>query len=286
MSLQDELNIVQKITRITDPTRIKVDEIGWTSRTYVIDDGEIVFKFPRTDEDKQSFFYEVSALELIKQHKFAVNTPILNWSTIHHDYIGFFGVAGYSINQERISWFDMETKKRIGTELGLFLKQLHALEPPIHPYMMSIKDEIAEYQAKYKMALPTLELYFDAREIQLIDDLFMQTMSDEMLNLGEELVFCHGDLTYNNILLTNDDELGVIDFGDAGLYDRSKDFISLADRIVRDYAIKAYGSSLNLKAKIAIRQKLVPVLDILFYVGKNDLVGVTRCINLIKAGLS
>lgn len=285
MSPKDELDIVQKITGITDPTRIKIDKIGWTSRTYVIDDGEIVFKFPRTGEDKQGFFYEVSALELIKQHKFAVNTPILNWSTIHYDYIGFFGVAGYSINQERISQLDDEIKKKMGTEIGLFLKQLHRIKPSTDVYVMTVKDEIAEYQEKYNMALPTLKSHFSAYDIQLIDHLFMEKMPAEMLDLGEALTFCHGDLGYNNILLTDSNQLGIIDFGDAGLYDHSKDFMGLQDPIIRASALDAYGCFPTLKAKISIRQKLLPVLDILFYIGKNDERGIASCIDLIKRQL-
>jgi len=279
---QEELNIVKQLTGITDARRINVNNIGWTSRAYVIDEGKIVFKFPRTTEDKQGFLYEINALELIKQHEFAVKTPIINWSTVNNEYIGFFGVDGHSLNQERISEFTVETKKKIGTEIGLFLKQLHALDAPTCVYVMSVEDEIAEYQAKYQMALPTLASYFDSKEIQVIDELFMKIMPTEMLKHGEELVFSHGDLTFNNMMLTDKNELGIIDFGDAGLYEQSKDFIALKDEAMLNGALSAYGDTPILRLKIEIRQKLLPVLDILYYVGKNDLTGVMKCINLIK----
>ena len=282
----DELHIVQKITGITDESRIRLNNLGWTSRVYIIDDGEIVFKFPRDEASRQDFTYEVDALELIKQHKFAINTPIINWKTPDYDYIGLFGVPGNSITQDKISKLGENVKKEIGTTIGLFLKQLHAITPIKKPYVMTVKNEITEYQEKYKAALPTLQIYFDNDHLQSIDDFFMKVMPSEMANLGEELVFCHGDLGYNNILLTNDNKLGIIDFGDAGLYDKSQDFSGLEDKIIQDYAISTYGGCQILKAKVDLRQKMIPVADILFYSGKNDLIGIKKCINLIKANLN
>ena len=48
-----------------------------------------------------------------------------------------------------------------------------------------------------------------------------------------ELVFCHGDLDCNNTLIDSDNQVGVIDFGDAGLYDRSQDFRGMDDEILQ-----------------------------------------------------
>ena len=58
-----------------------------------------------------------------------------------------------------------------------------------------------------------------------------------------ELVFCHGDLDYNNTLIDANDHVGVIDFGDAGLYDRSQDFRGMDDVTLREAMIMAYGDS-------------------------------------------
>ena len=279
---QDEVYIVQQLTGITDDSRITVNNLGWTSRAYIIDDGEIVFKFPRDEQSRQDFAYELAALELIKQHKFAINTPVINWVSSDYEYIGLLGVPGNSITQDKISRLDDKVKKEIGIKIGLFLKQLHAIKPVEKPFVMTVKDQIAEYQKKYKAALPTLKTYFVDDDLQRIDDLFMKVMPSEMSNLGEELVFCHGDLGYNNILLTCDNELGIIDFGDAGLYDKSQDFTGLEDKMIQYYAINSYGRCQILKAKVNIRQKMLPVADILFYVGKSDPIGIKSCIKLIK----
>ncbi len=43
MKKSKELAIVKKLTKINDENRIVVNEIGWTSRVYIVDDGEFVF---------------------------------------------------------------------------------------------------------------------------------------------------------------------------------------------------------------------------------------------------
>ena len=184
---QGELDIVQKITGITDDSRIRVNHLGWTSRAYIIDDGKIVFKFPRDEESRKGFAYELDSLELIKQHQFAINTPVINWITRDHDYIGLLGVPGNSTTQDKISKLGEDVKKEIGNKIGLFLKQLHGIKPVKKPYVMTVKNEIAEYQKKYQAAKPTLTASFADAELQQIDDLFMNVMPSEMINLGEEL---------------------------------------------------------------------------------------------------
>ena len=91
-----------------------------------------------------------------------------------------------------------------------------------------------------------------------------------MNRLGEELVFGHGDLGCYNILMLDNNEFGVIDFGDAGMYDRSKDFVGLEDETILEFAISTYGGNEILRKKVDIRQKILPILDLLYYIGKKD----------------
>lgn len=65
-----------------------------------------------------------------------------------------------------------------------------------------------------------------------IDELFLSVASNRIKELGKDIVFCHGDFGYNNILLDKDLSAGVIDFGDAGLNDRSIDFVDFDDETV------------------------------------------------------
>ena len=45
MEKRKELKIVKELTNVNDKRRIVLNDIGWTSRVYIIDNGEFVFKF-------------------------------------------------------------------------------------------------------------------------------------------------------------------------------------------------------------------------------------------------
>ena len=68
---KDEFEIVKRLTGINDESRIEINEIGWTSRVYIIDGGKIVFKFPRNAKFREDCKQEVIALKLIKEQKFS-----------------------------------------------------------------------------------------------------------------------------------------------------------------------------------------------------------------------
>jgi hypothetical protein len=76
--------------------------------------------------------------------------------------------------------------------------------------------------------------------------------------------------------------IGVIDFGDIGYQDVSKDFSGFGDRMVLDGAFESYGADELLRKKAELRIKAFPVLDIPFYLGKADHAGVQSCLNLVR----
>ena len=284
--IQEELATVKKLTNIYDDKRITLNDIGWTSRVYLIDNGRIVFKFPRNELSRIEYAREVETLKLLRQQQFNVLVPTLNWSTQNNDYICLFGIEGKLLSKDVISQLSEEERIKIGTDLGLFLKQLHSLKPEKETYTMTVDEEITEHQEKYLMSLPVLKTYFNTEQLAIIEDLFMKEAPIIMSDLGEDLVFSHGDLGYYNIILSENHKIGVIDFGDAGFHDRSLDFVGMEDQIIKETAIITYGDDEILRKKIDIRQKTLPILEILFYDGKNDKAGVERCIRLIESCLN
>jgi len=281
--MTDELKIVSEATN-TPIDKIIVNDIGWTSRVYIIDNGRIVFKFPRTNEDKNAMNHEVQSLWLIKDVDFGIKVPIINWAGQNNEYIGFYGVIGISFFHELKSLGD-DQKRNAGRDIGLFLRKLHSLTPPDDAYMMTIADEITEYQEKYQKSLNVIQAHVSEDNQRKIKDLFMQEMPTKISALGDDVVFCHGDLGVDNVLI-DDETIGAIDFGDAGKYDRSKDFIVLADDdVLLDSVLEVYGDYKGLREKIAIRQKVLPVLDLLYYISKGDQGGIMKQIREIERRL-
>jgi predicted Ser/Thr protein kinase len=123
---ENDLDIVKRLSGITGRRRISVSEVGWTSRTYIIDNGKIIFKFPRNKKFRRECRKEVAVLRLLKKHTFSVSTPILNWTTDDNAYFGFYGVEGKPLG-DVIHTLTDEQKIDIGTQLGGFLKQLHRM---------------------------------------------------------------------------------------------------------------------------------------------------------------
>lgn len=72
------------------------------------------------------------------------------------------------------------------------------------------------------------------------------------------------------MIVADDGGLGIIDFGDVGYYDRSKDFVGIQEPDIFAAALDAYGRSENLERKIALRRKMWCVIQLTACIGKGD----------------
>ena len=106
---------------------------------------------------------------------------------------------------------------------------------------------------------------------------FFEVLPSELRRLGHDPKLCHGDLGPWNVVVTPDNELGIIDFGDVGYWDASKDLCG-RDQGLLAAARDAYGADENLRAKATVRDRAFPVLDMPFYMGKSDPAGVGMCL--------
>jgi hypothetical protein len=87
-------------------------------------------------------------------------------------------------------------------------------------------------------------------------------------------------------MILGERRLGVVDFGDAGYYDRSKDFVGLEHADLLDAALCVYGDDSVLREKIAARQVALPVIELPFYIGKHDDAGLRRTLTRLRERLS
>lgn len=280
MSTESELKIVKQLTGVDD-NRIEVSETGWTSRVYLIDGGKIVFKFPRNAKFREECKHEVAALKLIKEQNFSLNVPVLNWTTEDNSYFGFYGVEGKPLGTV-IDELSHQQKIEIGTQLGKFLKQLHSIKADENIQTQTIEEQAKEYQDWYRKDRNLLKDFFSESELKKIDDFFTYEVPKCMTGTGE-LVFCHGDLDYNNTLINSENCVGVIDFGDVKLYDRSQDFRGMDDEVIRDAMISAYGGGEVISKAAAIAtSKMIDVLNMLYCIDQNDLDGINNFLKRIR----
>ncbi|MBB4037675.1 Ser/Thr protein kinase RdoA (MazF antagonist) [Dysgonomonas hofstadii] len=283
MKKSKEWTIVKELTNVADENSIVLNEVGWTSRVYIVNNGEIVLKFLKDKQYKEEFEHEINILRLIKEHQFNVNIPLISSSGEDNTYIVFNGLMGKSMTTKFIDILTKEEKRKIGIQIGLFLKTLHTIA--YKGKSPNSENDIFEwFQKSFNKRKNTLKKHFHENELVTIENL-VTTLPQKSQKLGIEQVFCHGDLGYNNILLTDSLEVGVIDFGDAGYNDKSYDFVGLEDDDILDAAILAYDGDEILKAKVEIRRQLLPLMEMLFLIDKKDKEGVIQCVEKMRINL-
>ncbi|WP_139652769.1 aminoglycoside phosphotransferase family protein [Raoultibacter phocaeensis] len=281
---EKEIEIVKRLSGVSDESRIEVSEIGWTSRVYLVDKGKIVFKFPRTPEFRSECAQEVAVLEVLKKHRFNVGTPVLAWTAHDNEYFGFYGVEGKPL-KDAIRTLPDQEKRAIGTQIGQFLKQLHSITDYGEARSQTLEEQIVEYSEMYRADRGLLETFFSESELSRIDDFFADDVV-RCMGGGSDLVFSHGDLDCNNVLVDDENQVGVIDFGDAGLYDRSQDFRGMDDRVVRTAMMEAYGGGeiLSLEAAEATA-KMIDVLNVPYLIKNRSAAERDECVKRIKEWL-
>lgn len=158
------------------------------------------------------------------------------------------------------------------------MKQLHSITDYGEINTQTPTEQTAEYTEMYQKDRNLLEAFFDASELNIIDDFFAHDVPMCMTGSGE-LVFCHGDLDYNNTLVDDKNHVGVIDFDDAGLYDQSQDFRGMDDDMLREAMMKAYGGDeiLNLAAA-KVTSKMIDILNLPYIIKSRDAVERDECI--------
>ena len=281
LDMKDELETVMRLTGIGEEDRIQTCEIGWTSRVYIIDGGKIVFKFPRNVKFREDCKYEVAALKLLREQEFDVRVPVLNWTTEDNSYFGFYGVEGKPL-REVISDLSEDQIQEIGSQLGKFLRQLHGIKICGDVKAQTLEEQVLEYQNWYRKGRDFLIAFFSEADLMGIDDFFAHEVPKCMVG-ANELVFCHGDLDYNNTLISIETRVGIIDFGDAGLYDRSQDFRGMDDEILRESMIKSYDDDEVIsKAAAEATSKMIDVLNLIYCIENKYINGVTNIKNCLK----
>lgn len=277
-----EIARVRSLAGLRAEELVEAEEEGWDSRVYVVDRGAIVFKFPRTAEARAAYDCEIAILRELAGGDGRVVVPTVEWVGPDQSYVGYRGIVGRQLGRVGAP-IPVAEQRRIGRDLGAFLTTLHAADPNGFG-VVSVDDEIGQFARKFEASRDAIESEFTRSEWNRLVEFFSVRLPETMRALGSDPRVCHGDLGPYNLILGDDGRIGVIDFGDVGVFDSAKDFIGL-DAVMRDAALDAYGGSDVLRAKVEIRGMALPALDLPFYLGKGDAVGVAGCIERLRSSL-
>jgi aminoglycoside phosphotransferase (APT) family kinase protein len=267
-TIRAEKQVIASLLNMPSTQGIAFNDTGWDNRIYILRDGEVVFKFPRSAAVQKQYPYEIAGYKLLSTIESSVSTPHVNWEHPHNDYVGYKGVVGVSLDtiDQTLS---NEQRHTLGTKLGEFLKNLHTLDLPNAP-IVDVDEEVKRLLFRFKEDASTIATVFNENDYAQLESYIHTTLPKQMKELGTDAVLCHGDLGYWNIVYGPAGQVGVIDLGDLGYYDSSKDFIGFADETVLEAALAAYGDTPLLRQKIALRKVLLAIFDLAFYVNKHD----------------
>jgi aminoglycoside phosphotransferase (APT) family kinase protein len=268
------------LTESDAASRIGFSDEGWSSRVYLLDGGETVFKFPRSTEVTNDYGREIAALLLLDTVECPLPTQRFR-ATGPSGGFSYHGLVGTQLS-EQLDVLSLEDKTAIGSQIGSFLTHMHGLELPDVP-RVTIGQEVQEYQAKYQLALPVIETLFTDSEQASVAKFFWDQLPAEVERLDATIKLCHGDLGSYNVVVTADGTPGIIDFGNVGYYDTSKDFIDFGDAAVLEAALASYGDNPVLRAKISVRTIALQAIDLVYYMSKKDRIGVDKTADKLRS---
>ena len=154
--MKNDIEIITKekeiVSSITNEAfeDIEFVDIGWTSRVYIINRGELVFKFARNNQVVKEYKNEVLAYKYFKKKSFEVKLPIVKFQEANLRYFGYEGIVGETLDK-CIDNLSKKEKVIIGQRLSEFLKVLHESNlPNINKFNISYEEK--EFFEKFSIS--------------------------------------------------------------------------------------------------------------------------------------
>lgn len=271
-----EKQIIQDVIGANSIEGILLNDAGWDSRVYEVGRHDYFFKFPRSNKIRRRYVFELAALKLASTLTSGVRTPEPLWIGKDYAYFGYEGVKGETLRSVLPRLTDSQ-KHIIGEHIGHFLRLLHDSKLD-WAREVSPESESAQIQRWYNENQTGIAKLFEPQKLAKLEKLVYHTWPRQLAILGSDSVLCHGDFHFENILYDAGQGVGVIDFGDVAYYDRSKDFLELDDDpIVYQSALQAYGyTPKDFEEKIALRQNMIQIINLGFYLGKQNHSGIQK----------
>ena len=277
-TIEEQLTIIQSL--IGNNHKIKVKEDGFISRGFVVDNGKLIFKFPRKPEVQ--YQTEIDNLNHINSLNLGVNLQKVAHTSPTNEYLAIYGVLGTSLEEVNLN---EEQEKEIGRQLGLFLKNLHKINE--HKGLScTLKAEIEAWQNRVKFVNDFIVKTFTSKEQEIIKVLMFEYMPRKLNGLGENLVFSHGDLGDGNVFVDENFKVGVIDFNESGLLDEAGDFMDISSDIIREEMLKAYGATQDLREKVEIRRDIRSLIVLKPYLTRNNPQVISELVGNIRQTLT
>ena len=210
---------------------------GLDSIAYLVND-EYIFKQSKHDEARIGLKKEIQVLNYLKG-KITLQIPDIEYYSEEYSVCGYREIKGDKLTPDMYKNMSDDKKDKLIQDIALFLREMHSIPlPDIDGLEWNVVDD-------YKNDYDTLrEMIYDKipdKSKEYLDNLYKRILNDERItNYARAL--CHNDLSCKHMIIQNDRVVGIIDFGDAAITDRDKDFIYLledsSEEIGREFGLK------------------------------------------------
>lgn len=197
---------------------------GLDSVAYLVNH-EYIFKQSKHHEARMNLKKEAQVLNYLKG-KITLQIPDIIYYSEKYSICGYKEIKGYKLTPSIYKSLSDDEKATLAQDIALFLKELHSV---VLPDIDGLElDVIADYRSDYDALREAIYDKIPDKSKEYIDSLYKRILHDECF-FQYVKVLCHNDLSCNHIIMQNNKVVGIIDFGDAAITDRDKDFVYLLE---------------------------------------------------------
>lgn len=210
---------------------------GLDSIAYLVNN-EYIFKQSKHNEARINLKKEIQILNYLKG-KTTLQIPDIEYYSEEYSVCGYKEIKGNKLTPSIYKSMSDDEKDMLAQDIALFLRKMHSVPlPDIDGSELNIIDD---YSSDYDALRETIYDKIPDKSKEYIDDLYKRILNDERISRYDKAI-CHNDLSCNHIIIQNNKAVGIIDFGDAAITDRDKDFVYLlensSEEIGREFGIK------------------------------------------------
>ena len=210
---------------------------GLDSVAYLVNN-EYIFKQSKHDEARSNLKREVQALNYLKG-KITLQIPDIEYYSEEHGACGYKEIKGDKLTPIIYKNMSDDERDTLAQDIALFLREMHSIPfPDIDGLEIQVIDD---YRGDYEALRETIYDIIPDKSKEYIDDLYKRIFNDKRISQYVKAL-CHNDLSCTHIIIRQNKAVGIIDFGDAAITDRDKDFVYLLEdssgEIGREFGIK------------------------------------------------
>lgn len=210
---------------------------GLDSVAYLVNN-EYIFKQSKHNVARINLKKEIRVLSCLKD-KITLQIPDIEYYSEKYNVCGYKEIKGYKLTPSIYKNLSDDEKDMLARDIALFLREMHSVT------ILDIDglelDIIDDYRSDYDVLRETIYDKIPDKSKEYIDRLYKRILNDERI-FQYVKALCHNDLSCDHIIMQKNKAVGIIDFGDAAITDRDKDFIYLledsSEEIGRDFGIK------------------------------------------------